>query len=222
MGVPKPFPNIEYKDIVRNPAFVLFGSRFYADQTTIELLAEFLMVMFTNKWIGSDAVSYTHLDVYKRQRPHTAEEFEKVARCLMEGIRVLHENKNEDGNLEPIIHGDIKPDNIIITPTGNPVLIDLGLAGPHRIEHYHGTPPYIPPYAIISSEREFSVKCDLYALGVTLWEWLFGEKPYENPAVGDKPDIPKNAHGFEYVLPWLTGAIATEDVYKRQILNCLR
>lgn len=54
MGVPKPFPNIEYKDIVRNPAFVLFGSRFYADQTTIELLAEFLMVIFTNKWIGPD------------------------------------------------------------------------------------------------------------------------------------------------------------------------
>ncbi|HPZ77936.1 MAG TPA: protein kinase [Bacillota bacterium] len=144
------------------------------------------------------------------ERPPTREEFEKVTRCLMEGIRALHENRNEDGNLEPIIHGDIKPDNIIITPTGNPVLIDLGLAGPHRIEHYHGTPQYIPPYAIVSSDREFSVKCDLYALGVTLWEWLFGEKPYKNPAVGDKPDIPKNAHGFEYVLPWLTRAVATE------------
>jgi len=148
--------------------------------------------------------------IERGERPPTTEEFEKVARCLMEGIRALHENRNEDGNLEPIIHGDIKPDNIIITPTGNPVLIDLGLAGPHRIEHYHGTPQYIPPYAIVSSDREFSVKCDLYALGVTLWEWLFGEKPYKNPAVGDKPDIPKNAHGFEYVLPWLTRAVATE------------
>jgi len=148
--------------------------------------------------------------IERGERPHTAEEFEKVARCLMEGIRALHENRNEDGNLEPIIHGDIKPDNIIIDSTGNPVLIDLGLAGPHRIEHYHGTPQYIPPYAIASSDREFSVKCDLYALGVTLWEWVFGEKPYQNPAVGDRPDIPKNAHGFEDVLPWLIRAVATE------------
>lgn len=54
MGVPKPFPNVDDINSIKNPAFVLFGSRFYADQTTVELLAEFLMVMFTNKWIGSD------------------------------------------------------------------------------------------------------------------------------------------------------------------------
>ena len=137
-------------------------------------------------------------------------QFEKVARSLMEGIRAMHDNQDEDGEPRPIIHGDIKPDNIIVTPEWNPVLIDLGLAGSPRVEHYHGTPQYIPPYAIIDSDREFSFKCDLYALGITLWEWLFGERPYSNPSVGEKPIIPEVSSEFEDLLPWLTKSIATD------------
>lgn len=53
MGVPKPFPNIEKINRVSNPAFILFGSRFFADQTVVELLAELLSVAFSEKWIGS-------------------------------------------------------------------------------------------------------------------------------------------------------------------------
>ncbi|HHV07442.1 MAG TPA: protein kinase [Firmicutes bacterium] len=136
--------------------------------------------------------------------------FERVARALMEGIRALHENKDEYGKQKTIIHGDIKPDNVIITPSGQPVLIDLGLAGPPRIELYQGTSPYVPPYSIRGADREFSYKCDLFALGVTLWEWLFGKKPYSNPFVGEEPTLPEILSEFEDLYPWLTRVISTK------------
>lgn len=52
MGVPKPFPNIKDIYYASNPAFILYGSRFFADQTVLELLAEFLSVAFSDKWIS--------------------------------------------------------------------------------------------------------------------------------------------------------------------------
>lgn len=141
-------------------------------------------------------------------RPDRAS-LDRVARALMEGIRTLHENKDEHSTEKPIIHGDIKPENIIITADGKPVLIDLELAGPPRVEIFQGTSAYIPPYSIVGAEREFSCKGDLFALGVTLWEWIFGEKPYSNPAIGDVPVVPTLPPEFQDLQNWLLKSVAT-------------
>jgi len=52
--IPTPFPNLtlDTEDQDRNPAIVLFGRRFFADQTALELLAEFLLVLHSTKLIG--------------------------------------------------------------------------------------------------------------------------------------------------------------------------
>lgn len=52
MVIPKPFPNIKKVSQASNTAFVLFGSRFFADQTVVELLSELISVAFSDKWIG--------------------------------------------------------------------------------------------------------------------------------------------------------------------------
>ena len=49
----------------------------------------------------------------------------------------------------------------------------------------------------------------MFALGVTLWEWLFSELPYQNPAIGDKASVPEGfQHLHEYHL-WLLKAVST-------------
>lgn len=52
--IPQPFPNLtlDTEDQDRNPAIVLFGRRFFADQTPLEFLAEFLLVLHSTKLIG--------------------------------------------------------------------------------------------------------------------------------------------------------------------------
>lgn len=54
MSLPECFPVVDYVTAENyfNPAFHLFGQRFYKDQTTLELLSEFLYITFAEKKIG--------------------------------------------------------------------------------------------------------------------------------------------------------------------------
>lgn len=148
--------------------------------------------------------------IEQRDKPPKRKNFDSVARSLMEGIRAFHTYISDDGVQQTIIHGDIKPENIIVTPHNKPVIIDLGIAGPPRVDAYQGTSGYVPPDSVQGLDRDFSPRGDLFALGVTLWEWVFGEKPYANPAIGDQPIIKNDLPEYNDLFPWLKKAVATE------------
>lgn len=77
-----------------------------------------------------------------------------------------------------VVHGDIKPDNILLPWHGRAKLVDFGLA--RRILHpglerFGGTPGYMAP-EVLSSHSATS-QSDLYSAGVVLHEALFGRLP---------------------------------------------
>lgn len=77
-----------------------------------------------------------------------------------------------------IIHGDIKPSNVLITKNGTAKLSDFGMArraSNNEQKTVGGTPSYIAP-EILHGEKP-SVQTDIYALGVTLFEMTFGKLP---------------------------------------------
>jgi len=84
-----------------------------------------------------------------------------------------------------IIHRDIKPGNILITAGGVPKLVDLGLAQNLASQESSisstgmtmGTPHYISTEQIMG-RRDLDIRCDLYALGATLYVMLTGQPPY--------------------------------------------
>lgn len=149
--------------------------------------------------------------IENREKPDI-ETFRTVAFCLLEAIKAFHQHEDDEGQVEVLLHGDIKPDNIIITPQpgSKAVLIDCGIAGKPRIDVFQGTNGYVPPDSIRGLDMEFSKSGDIFALGVTLWEWLFERKPYDNPAVGDVPIMPTSIDDcFKPYIPWLLKAVAT-------------
>jgi len=88
-------------------------------------------------------------------------------------------------NREGLVHGDIKPANIVLNREGNAKLVDFGLSGMTRIDRSGalvGTPYYIAP-ELLRGEKD-THRSDLYSLGVTLYHLLAGRLPHD----GDNPN----------------------------------
>ncbi len=88
-----------------------------------------------------------------------------------------------------VVHRDLKPDNVFITPsTGGPLLklLDFGIAKLREANEYKkgltrpgaimGTPEYMAPEQLYAADR-VDHRADLYSLGVMLYEMLTGERP---------------------------------------------
>ncbi|MDE5073922.1 MAG: serine/threonine-protein kinase, partial [Trichodesmium sp. St5_bin8] len=114
------------------------------------------------------------------QTQFTLEEFLTIAIQITKGLAVIHTNN--------IIHKDINPSNIIYNPqTGQLKIIDFGISTrlsqefikvfpPHQLE---GTLAYIAPEQTGRMNRGIDYRSDFYALGVTFYELLTNQLPFE-------------------------------------------
>ena len=87
----------------------------------------------------------------------------------------------------PIIHRDVKPANIIVTPEGQAMLVDLGISKVWRAGSLttdairgRGTPGYAPLEQYVGGTDP---RTDIYALGATLYTLLTGQEPPESIAL---------------------------------------
>lgn len=85
------------------------------------------------------------------------------------------------------LHNDVKPDNMIIAPSGHLTLIDLGFAS--RVDEktpqvWRGTLEYSAPETFASSAQATGA-ADVYSLGVSLYQWLVGATPF----TGDEAEL---------------------------------
>ena len=101
-----------------------------------------------------------------------------VGKQLCRALEVAHE--------QGIIHRDIKPQNMVVEPTGFLKVMDFGIArlatapqgkGLTQDGMTIGTPDYMSPEQI--SGMELDARSDLYSAGVVLFECLTGRLPFE-------------------------------------------
>jgi hypothetical protein len=77
-----------------------------------------------------------------------------------------------------IIHGDVKPENILLDANGNAKLVDFGLAAMQKdTNEIWGTPYYISPEKVKKEPVDF--RADMYSLGGTLYHALTGVPPFD-------------------------------------------
>ncbi|MBX7254035.1 MAG: serine/threonine protein kinase, partial [Candidatus Promineofilum sp.] len=93
----------------------------------------------------------------------------------------------------PIIHRDVKPDNIIVAPDGRPMLVDFGISKVYdpgkgtTIGAKAVTPGYSPPEQYGRGRTD--ARSDVYALGATLYTLLTGQTPPDGPDLSSGADV---------------------------------
>ncbi len=93
----------------------------------------------------------------------------------------------------PIIHRDIKPDNIICTNNGEIKLIDFGISRNYKTGHtkdtvYFGTVGYVPPEQFGFGQTD--IRADIYAIGMTMLHMLTGVVPDRGTQLSNNESIP--------------------------------
>src|SRR5437763_227492 len=155
---------------------------------------------FTMKLVPGGPLS-RHLDRFRGDVRASVRLVAKVARA----VGALH--------AAGVLHRDLKPLNILLGDHDEPLVADFGLArwvgddsGPTESGSPVGTRAYMSPEQSLGSKTDYTPACDVWAIGVVLFEVLTGRRPFASedpvelylkirsepapPASGFNPDVP--------------------------------
>ena len=121
----------------------------------------------------------------------------RIARALADALAHAH--------AAGILHRDLKPSNVLLHASGQPKVLDFGLArldedepGLTRSGQVLGTPAYMAPEQVRETAAEVGRPADIYGLGAILYQMLAGRPPFTGPTAmavlrrvgaGDPPPV---------------------------------
>lgn len=131
----------------------------------------------------------TLADLLRRRGSLPWREAARIVASALRGLEAAHTSS--------IVHRDVKPSNILLTPEGEPKLADFGIAlapiaaGRTLLDAVQapraGTPSYMAPEAL---SRGGDKRSDVYAMGAVLHECIYGAPP-DGPVLYDAaPETP--------------------------------
>lgn len=117
----------------------------------------------------------------------------RVAADAAHALHHVHTLDDGTGNPLGIVHRDISPQNLFVTERGLTKVLDFGIAKAMEVLDQQtrtgvlmGKAAYMAPEQVRASAVD--ARCDVWALGVTLWELLTGRDLFRRPALHDTLD----------------------------------
>ena len=115
------------------------------------------------------------LSKFKNKKSFNAKKIREILKQLNNTLKIMKEKK--------IVHRDLKPDNILIKTEKDKQIIklcDYGISkigNMTRLKTHIGTLHYMAP-EILEGQTYYTYKCDLWSLGIVIYELFFKEKPF--------------------------------------------
>jgi serine/threonine protein kinase/Tfp pilus assembly protein PilF len=139
----------------------------------------------------------------------------------------------QSAHLRGVIHRDLKPGNLLINLSGDPYILDFGLAKlAHNNEVAHpnsktvtepgqfvGSLPWASPEQVDGAGHRIDLRTDVYSLGVMLYQLLTRQFPY--PIVGRMADVMRNILDMEPTRPSRLRREINDEV-ETIVLKCLQ
>ena len=123
---------------------------------------------------------------HRLKRPISTDEFFAIATQCCEGLQAAHE--------KGIIHGDIKPENIMLAPGDRVKILDFGVArrawkstpdtatkSMETMTASGGTPAYMAPEVLLQQPDDG--RSDIFSLGLVFYEMLGGDQPFQSDSL---------------------------------------
>ena len=138
-------------------------------------------------WFALELVEGEPITIYAHKRQLAPRDRIRLLLQALEAVQFAHQHL--------VVHRDLKPDNLLVTATGDVKLLDFGIVklldgvGDNRTQT--GARLYTPSYAAPEQVEggEISVATDVYALGVILFELLVGRRPFGNTGGSQLPQV---------------------------------
>lgn len=131
-------------------------------------------------YLVMELVQPDSLDKMMKDGPMDAATVLKIGRQVAQGLKAAAE--------QGLVHGDVKPENILINEARDAKLADFGiaaLAGAKAAANNEvwGTPYYIAPETL--RRQKVDLRADIYSLGATLYHAIAGVPPFEGETAVD-------------------------------------
>jgi formylglycine-generating enzyme required for sulfatase activity/serine/threonine protein kinase len=132
-------------------------------------------------WLSMELIEGLPLHQASGEMKLTLEQRLAAMAATCEAVGFAHARK--------VVHRDLKPGNILLSPDGQPHVLDFGLAKMDGL-HLHeetlsqpetllGTPAYMSPEQTERDPTKIDARSDVYSLGVVLYQLVTGQFPYD-------------------------------------------
>ncbi|KAI4303823.1 hypothetical protein MLD38_039412 [Melastoma candidum] len=178
-GIEVAWNQVKVVDVLKNSEDL---ERLYSEVHLLKTLKHKNIIKFYNSWVKHENINFITeiftsgtLRQYRQKHKHVdLRALKKWSRQILEGLFYLHSHD------PPIIHRDLKCDNIFVNGNQGEVKIgDLGLAAIlQQAQSAHsviGTPEFMAPELY---EEEYNELVDIYAFGMCMLEMVTLEYPY--------------------------------------------
>ncbi|MDE3090998.1 MAG: protein kinase [Chloroflexota bacterium] len=172
-----------------------FISRFQREASVLQSLPENPHIVRVRE-VGQQGSTHYLVMEYLEGQDLSLKIAEKTRLPVDEALSIAHQVAQalDVANQHGLVHRDIKPQNIKVTPQGVAKVMDFGIARAAEQTQLTqsgtlmGTPDYMAPE--IWEGKKADIRSDIYALGIILYEMLTGLAPFH----GDTPAVVMHGH----------------------------